>query len=136
MKVLLISLLLVQEQGTRGFDVPEAVVKSDRFMALLIGIDVYEDRVIPALKTPENDVVALADVLEGRYSFEKPILLLGPKATEQGIRNALEDLVARAGKRDNVLIYFAGRRGRKGTHRLLDPSGRTLGRNRLLYFQQ
>jgi len=105
---MLIGLLMfVFQDGTRALSIPEVTSSSGRYVAVLIGINAYEDKTISALRTPENDATAMADLLSGRYGFETT-LLLGDQASEQGIRDALEALVSGSGDKDSILIYFGG----------------------------
>ena len=67
----------------------------------------YQDSKIPDLATPLNDAKEMADLLKGRYGFVVNTLL-GRKAMEQVMYNALRDLASRSEPDDSVLIYYAG----------------------------
>ena len=81
--------------------------KLGTYRALIIGIDDYKDKRIPDLKTAVNDAKAMARVLKNKYGF-KTKLMLGSKATKQGIYKALRRLAASAKPGESILIYYAG----------------------------
>src|SRR5262249_38927008 len=68
------------------------------------------------LKYPENDVEALARLLTGKGGYDEVVVLTSTrgkdddsaKPTAQNVREALKNLLARAGKRDLVLIALSG----------------------------
>jgi len=104
MMVTMLLCLLLQQDGTRALRIKK---EGGDYKAFLIGINAYADTRIPSLRTPENDVRAMADVLRGRYGFEIQ-MLTGSEATEQAIREGFEKLVERTRDRDKVVIYFGG----------------------------
>jgi TPR repeat protein/ferredoxin len=81
--------------------------------AVVIGIDIYEDRGITNLKFARADAEELYKVLIdpelGRFSPDNVILLLDEEATERNIRSAIGTQVKRrAGVDDIVYVYYAG----------------------------
>jgi len=87
-------------------------VEFGRYHALLIGNARYER--MPPLRTAERDVRDVAALLEGRYGFEVTTVI---DADRYALLSALDDLRARLGPADNLLIYYAG-------HGELDPATR------------
>ncbi len=82
-------------------------VNIGRYLALVIGINDYEDEKISDLKTAVKDAEELAAILESRYGFQVE-LLVNEKATKKNIYQALRNLVKRATPNDSVLLYYAG----------------------------
>jgi hypothetical protein len=73
----------------------------------VIGINDYQDKKIPALKTAVNDARELASLLQSKYGF-KVDLLLDRRATRKDIIDKLRDLAANSSDDESVLIYYAG----------------------------
>lgn len=78
------------------------------YRALIIGINDYQDDVIPDLKTAVNDATELSRVLKSSFGFRDVILLTDAQATTSNITQSLRDLVNQTKKDDSVLIYYAG----------------------------
>ncbi|MEM9326034.1 MAG: caspase family protein [Bacteroidota bacterium] len=90
-------------------DVGEALVnelKSNRYIALMIGIDTYNDNEIEDLDHPISDASKLADALQQFYTFDDVTLLKNP--TRQEIIQSLDELASRVQPKDNLLIFYAG----------------------------
>ena len=85
---------------------PEASAGERR--ALVVGINVYEDESIPALRFASDDAKAVADFLveRGRFPSDNVSLLTDAEATQRNIKMALSDLT-KAEPEDLVVIYFA-----------------------------
>jgi formylglycine-generating enzyme required for sulfatase activity len=81
--------------------------KVGAYRALIIGINNYKDPKIPDLKTPLNDIKALADLLQCKYGF-KVETITEKQATKERIYNSLRSLSAKVKPNDSVLIYYAG----------------------------
>lgn len=100
-------------QAVRGVELRNKEELSHRsgklgaYKALVIGINDYQDRKIPALKTAVNDARELSNVLKTKYSFEVT-LLTDRQATRKAIYQKLRDLAANATADESVLIYYAG----------------------------
>jgi WD40 repeat protein len=80
-------------------------------LAIVIGIDAY-DSGIPRLTTAVNDAARLADLLRASHGYET-ILLTEPETNQPVTRDRLaalftEELPARLGDDDRLLVYFAG----------------------------
>jgi uncharacterized caspase-like protein len=80
-------------------------------LAVVIGIDAYEHG-IPPLTTAVNDATRLAEILQAAHGYET-LLLTGGAAGLQVTRERLrtlftEELPARLGNDDRLLVYFAG----------------------------
>jgi formylglycine-generating enzyme required for sulfatase activity len=77
------------------------------YYALVIAIERYG----PAewrLRTPVADGKALAKLLRERYGFKEVTELYDEEATLVGIRRAIVALGRKVGRKDSVLIYYAG----------------------------
>jgi LysM repeat protein len=73
------------------------------YHALLIGNQSY--RHLSSLKTPENDVKVIAELLKNNYGFNTELLL---NADRRNILDALNRLQQTIKPQDNLLIYYAG----------------------------
>lgn len=85
----------------------------DDALAVVIGINTYQDPKIPDLRCARADAQAVYDVLTdpevGRFKPQNVMLLLDADATERRIRSALgTQLPRRAPKDGTVVIYYAG----------------------------
>lgn len=81
--------------------------KLGAYRALIIGINDYEDKRIPPLKTAINDAKTLAEVLRDKYGFQVE-LILDHKATKKALYKSLRNLAESSKPDDSVLIYYAG----------------------------
>lgn len=77
----------------------------ERKLALLIGINDYADRRIPALVGAVPDARAVRNLLEDQLGYETVIL---EEASKETIVRALNRLALDAGPKDSVMIYYAG----------------------------
>ncbi|MFO1267214.1 MAG: caspase family protein, partial [Rubrivivax sp.] len=77
----------------------------ERKLALLIGINRYEDRRVPELTGAVPDVQAVRDLLEGRLGYETTVL---ENASREEIVRAFNRLALQAQANDSVIIYYAG----------------------------
>jgi hypothetical protein len=73
--------------------------------ALVIGIDHYDDRAFPTLKTAVSDARAVSALLSEQYGFDTKLLV---DATRRDIITALDGYRKSAGVSANLLIYYAG----------------------------
>ena len=89
---------------------PGSVPIAGENWALLVGIDKYRDREIPALGTAVKDAEAVRDLLSERYGFkaDRVRTLFNEQATRVAIEGALYRLGQQAGPNDSVFIYYAG----------------------------
>jgi len=81
--------------------------KLGSYKALVIGINNYQDKNIPALKTAVNDARELSNLLKTKYGFEVT-LLLDRQATKKAIYQKLRNMAANSTPDESVLIYYAG----------------------------
>ena len=81
--------------------------KLGKYIALIIGINDYQDPEIPNLATAVHDATIMADLLRNQYGFQVQ-LLLDQKATRKAIYLALRRLVNSTESNDSVVIYYAG----------------------------
>lgn len=107
------ALMMKADAPERGIGLVERKPQANRiqigpYWALLIGIDHYDHW--PILKTAVKDSETLRKLLGDRYGFEPQRIkqITNRAATREGIIDAFEWLVERAGENDNVLIFFAG----------------------------
>ena len=78
---------------------------------IVIGINQYNKPKIPDLKGAENDANEIAKILQqyGKFASNKDChILLGPNATSENIRTAINDLFWSEDRCDIILFYFSG----------------------------
>ena len=91
--------------------VDNAIVKyfrKKKYHALLIAVDQYSDHRITTLDGPVNDAARLKNILSSKYTFdpENVTFLKNPTRTE--IIEKFDNLQAKIGDEDNLLIFYAG----------------------------
>ena len=90
-----------------------------RFYGLFIGINIYEDVLVPKLKWCEADATGVRDALsargwdgveltDGDLGNGELFTLLGPDAKKAEILARIGDLVDNAGAGDYILVYYSG----------------------------
>jgi filamentous hemagglutinin family protein len=77
----------------------------DRKLAVLIGINDYQDRTIPPLENAIPDVEVVAKLFEEELGYETRVIR---NPTKAGIIMALNQLSAEIDPNDSVVIYYAG----------------------------
>ncbi len=77
----------------RKSDLSHGSGKIGKYTALIIGINDYEDRDIPDLKTAVADAEAVARILKERYGFRGITVLKNRQATRSAIDRALRRLI-------------------------------------------
>jgi hypothetical protein len=82
-----------------------ALPQIERKIALLVGVDRYDDAAIPTLANAVNDASAVGRVLEEQLGYETLVL---PNPTRATLVAALNQLALTAGPRDSVVVYYAG----------------------------
>jgi hypothetical protein len=113
MLLLTIAVASAHAATERGLDIKSKEDLSHKsgklgaYRALVIGINNYQDKNIPALKTAVNDAREFAKLLQTRYGFQVT-LLLDRQATKQAIMEKMRDLAANTSADESVLIYYAG----------------------------
>ena len=87
---------------------PQAAKTQDR--ALLIGIGNYQQTPPRRLEGPPNDLAAFKSALLGKLGFKEDQLrvLQDEKATKAAILKGLDELVAKTGPGDKVVLYYSG----------------------------
>lgn len=85
-----------EETQTRGLAL-------GKYIALVIGNSAYQH--LPELRTPLSDARAVAQILEEQYGFQIQLLL---DAGRDEFMDKLNEIRARVGENDNLLIYYAG----------------------------
>ena len=93
----------IKEIQTQIKKVRQKSLNTNKFYALMIGVDQYDE--YPKLATPINDIQVLGEVLKEKYNF-KIINLINP--TRKDITSRLSKLEKTLNKNDSLLIYFAG----------------------------
>ena len=79
------------------------------FYGLLIGINDYIDDNVADLKYCEADASSMKDsLLQNGWDEADLTMLLGSGATKAAIISGLTSMVALAGERDYILVYFSG----------------------------
>jgi WD40 repeat protein len=83
-------------------------VKEGKYYALMIGINNYNDPLLPDLDNPITDAEKFARVLNENYTFpeENTIILRNPGRAE--MMTALDDLSKKLTLNDNLLVFYAG----------------------------
>jgi hypothetical protein len=76
-----------------------------RKVALVIGVDRYQDPAIPKLANAVGDARAIGKVLESQMGYETIVL---ENATRKSVVAALNMLAVELGPRDSVTVYYAG----------------------------
>jgi len=100
--------------------------------ALLVGCTKYDNRDIPSLEGPANDVVLMRDVLKQYYDLkDKDIVVLSEEAgkergvqhrpTRANIEREFAELARKAKKGDKVVILLAGHGSQQPDSRPDDP---------------
>ena len=100
--------------GTAPISLPSVTTPSGQFehsLAVLIGIDAYGGG-IPPLTTAVNDATRLAELLQAEHGYETILLTepaTGRPVTQERLRTLFtQELPARLGEDDRLLVYFAG----------------------------
>jgi len=76
-----------------------------RKVALVIGVDRYDDPTIPALANAVGDARAIGKVLESQMGYETIVL---ENATRKSVVAALNELAVGLDAKDSVVVYYAG----------------------------
>ena len=74
-----------------------------KYTALIIGNNTYQH--LPNLRTPHNDAREVGKILKEQYGFRVELLL---DAKRDEFMDKLNEIRARVGEDDNLLIYYAG----------------------------
>jgi Caspase domain/YDG domain/MBG domain (YGX type) len=82
-----------------------ALPNIERKLALLIGINTYDDKRVPELGGAVPDARAVRDLLEGRLGYETTVV---ENAKRETIVRAFNKLALEADANDSVVVYYAG----------------------------
>ena len=85
----------------------EEVIKTGKYIALLIGINSY-DGYWHSLQNAVNDAYGLKEVLDKNYHFDEIHTLIDEEATRKNIIKKFEWLINNSSEDDNILIFYAG----------------------------
>ena len=83
----------------------KAIPQIGRKVAVVIGLDKYDDKRIPQLIGASQDAGAISQLLEKQLGYEVELLI---DVNKEDIFRALNNLVAQAQDNDSLLVYFAG----------------------------
>ena len=86
----------------------DKVKKESTYYGLIIGVNNYEDPLIPYLDNPIKDAQKIYDVLINYYTFEKENIKFIKDAKRSDIINSLDELANKITPEDNLLIFYAG----------------------------
>jgi hypothetical protein len=89
-----------------GEKVPE--ISKGKYVALLIGINDYDDPEINDLENPIKDAESLCNVLLSKYTFQKDNIILLKNPTNKKLSGVLDSLVLKLTSNDNLLLFYAG----------------------------
>ncbi|WKZ61315.1 MAG: caspase family protein [Cyclobacteriaceae bacterium] len=98
---------IVQAQAVPKTEVTSTAL-IDRFHALIIGIDEYQDPKITSLSEAIKDATALKDVLIEQYTFKDENIIFLKNPTYEEIIITFEELSRNIGPGDLLLIFYAG----------------------------
>jgi filamentous hemagglutinin family protein len=76
-----------------------------RKVALVIGVDRYNDPTIPQLDSSVGDAVAIGKVLESEMGYETVVL---ENPSKKAVVAALNELAVDLDAKDSVIVYYAG----------------------------
>ncbi len=93
----------VTASKTNAPDIKKGNLQFGKYYALIIANQEYQH--IDSLKTPHADAKRAKQILENEYGFEVTMVLDGNNST---VMRAINDLDARLGDADNLLIFYAG----------------------------
>ncbi len=82
-----------------------ALPNIERKLALLIGVNTYRDKRVPALEGAVPDARAVRGVLETRLGYETTVL---ENPTRESMIRAFNKIALEADANDSVVIYYAG----------------------------
>lgn len=93
----------VTSSKTTAPDIKKGNLQFGKYYALIIANQEYQH--IDSLKTPHADAKRAKQILENDYGFEVTMVLDGNNST---VMRAINDMDARLGDADNLLIFYAG----------------------------
>jgi hypothetical protein len=85
-----------------------AAVPGNRYHALLIAVEEYQDPAITSLSEPLKDANKLKEVLKTKYTFEEKDIDLLTNPTFEEMNVAFDDLSRKIAPTDHLVIFYAG----------------------------
>ena len=85
----------------------EEVIKTGKYIALIIGINSYQGYWHP-LSNAVNDARGFAQILKRDYYFDEIYTLIDKEATRKNIIQKFEWIINNSTRDDNILIFYAG----------------------------
>ncbi len=82
-----------------------ALPQIERRVAVIIGVDEYQDKSIPQLGNAVKDAQAVGKLFETNLGYETVVI---PNASKAAVIGALNRLALAVGPKDSVVIYYAG----------------------------
>ena len=82
-----------------------ALPQIERKVAVVIGVDAYQDKSIPSLGNAVNDAEAVGRLFEDKLGYETVVI---PNASKAAVISALNRLALATGPKDSIVIYYAG----------------------------
>ena len=82
-----------------------ALPQIERKVAVVIGVDEYQDKTIPSLGNAVNDAQSVGKIFEDRLGYETVVI---PNASKAAVIGTLNRLALTMGPKDSVVIYYAG----------------------------
>ncbi|MDY0745959.1 YDG domain-containing protein [Paucibacter sp. R3-3] len=98
----------LQEQAflaTRRHVKQASLPQIERKVAVIIGVDKYEDKEIPQLDNAVSDAEAVGKLFESKLGYETVVI---PNATKATVIGTLNRLALTMSPKDSVVIYYAG----------------------------
>ena len=77
----------------------------ERKVAIVIGVDAYQDERIPQLSNAVNDARSVASLFESSLGYETVVIA---NATKPAVVSAMNKLALELGAKDSVIVYYAG----------------------------
>jgi hypothetical protein len=80
----------------------------DQMLAVVIGIDEYNDSRVEDLNYAVRDAKGIEDLLKNEFNFQQVISLYNQDATKVNILSALSTKLKNAKENDGIFVFFAG----------------------------
>lgn len=84
------------------------LVKYDRKIAIIVGIDNYQSEKISKLDLAVSDAETVKDLLKDHFKFDEIYTLYNSEATFNGIAREVYSKLKYAGPQDLIVFYYAG----------------------------
>ena len=96
-----VNIALAQKRKVKSSALPQI----ERKVAIVIGVDAYQDERIPQLSNAVNDARSVASLFESSLGYETVVIA---NATKPAVVSAMNKLALELGPRDSVIVYYAG----------------------------